>query len=155
MNGKPVRGLEDFNRLMAANTNHEARLTVLENGTRRTLRAELTPMEDLLQLLLQRRFGLNAQTLTKTNAPQFQLNPGEGLLVSEVEKSSPAARAQIQTGFLLTAIDGIPVKNLVNAANAIGNKKVGDRVQLLLLVPRRVNGNLVQLQPANTTLVIR
>jgi len=155
VNGKPVRGLEDFNRLMAANADHGASLTVLENGTRRTLRAELTPMEDLLQLLLQRRFGLNAQTLTKTNAPQFQLNPGEGLLVSEVEKSSPAARAQIQTGFLLTAIDGIPVKNLVNAANAIGNKKVGDRVQFSLLVPRRVNGNLVQLQPANATVVVR
>ena len=155
VNGKPVRGLEDFNRMMAANADRRASLTVLENGARRTLRAEFMPMADHLQDLLQRQLGLNAQTLTGTNAPQYQLNPGDGFLVSEVEKNSPAARAQIQPGFLLTAIDGIPVKDLVNSANAIGNKPAGERVQLSLLVPRRVNGNLLQLQPANATLVVR
>jgi S1-C subfamily serine protease len=155
VNGKSVRGLEGFNRMMAANTNQPASLTVLENGARRTLRAEFIPMADHLQDLLQRQLGLNAQSLTGTNAPQYQLNPGDGFLVSEVEKNSPAARAQIQSGFLLTAIDGIPVKDLVNSANAIGNKPAGERVQLSLLVPRRVNGNLLQLQPANATLVVR
>ena len=155
VNGKPVRGLEDFNRMMAANADRRASLTVLENGARRTLRAEFMPMADHLQDLLQRQLGLNAQTLNGTNAAQYQLNPGDGFLVSEVEKNSPAARAQIQSGFLLTAIDGIPVKDLVNSANAIGNKPAGERVQLTLLVPRRVNGNLLQLQPANATLVVR
>lgn len=155
VNGKPVRGLEGFNRVMAADGERRASLTVLENGARRALRAELMPMDDHLQDLLQRQLGLNAQILTGTNAAQYQLNPGDGFLVSEVELNSPAARAQIQSGFLLTAIDGIPVKDLVNSANAIGNKPAGERVQLSLLVPRRVNGNLLQLQPANATLVVR
>ncbi len=155
VNGKLVHGLEDFNRLMAANADHRASLTVSENGDRRTLRAELMSMDDHLQDLLQRQLGLNVQTLTGTNAAQYQLNPGDGFLVRDVEKNSPAARAQIQSGFLLTAIDGIPVKDLVNSANAIGNKPAGERVQLSLLVPRRVNGNLLQLQPANATLVVR
>ena len=74
--------------------------------------------------------------------------------VGEVEKNSPAARAQIQSGFLLTALDGIPVKDLVNSANAMGNKPAGERVQLSLLVPRRINGNLVQLQPASATVAV-
>ena len=155
VNDKPVRGLEEFNRMLAANTNRWASLTVLENGDRRTLRAEFMPMADHLQDLLQRQLGLNAQTLNGTNAAPYQLNPGDGFLVSEVEKNSPAAHAQIQSGFLLTAIDGIPVKDLVNSANALGNKKAGDRAQLSLLVPRRVNGNLLQLQPASAALVVR
>ncbi len=155
VNGKPVRGLEGFNRVMAANGERRANLTVLENGARRTLRAEFMPMADHLQELLQRRLGLNAQTLTETEAAQYQLNPGDAFLFREVEKNSPAARAQIQSGFLLTAIDGIPVKDLVNSANAMGNKPAGERVQLSLLVPRRINGNLVQLQPASATVAVR
>ena len=155
VNGKPVRGLVAFNTLVAARADHRTSLTVLENGARRTVQAELMPMMELLPRLLQRRLGLSVQTLTVENASQFRLNPGEGLLVSEVEKSSPAERARLQSGILLTAIDGNPVNDLVNAANALGNKKAGERVQLTLLVPRRGNDNLLQLQPATAAVVVR
>ena len=75
--------------------------------------------------------------------------------MSGVEKSSPAERAQLQTGFLLTAIDGKPVSDLVNGANALRSKAAGERVQLTLIVPRVINGNRVQLQPATATVVVR
>ena len=155
VNGKPVRDLVEFNKLVAARADHQASLTVLENGVRRPLHAELMRMIELLPLLLQRQLGLSVQILTEAKAAQFQIKPGEGLLVSEVEKSSPAERALLQSGILLTAIDGNPVNYLVNAVNALGNKKAGDRVQLSLIVPRPVNGNLLQLQPATAAVVVR
>jgi S1-C subfamily serine protease len=95
------------------------------------------------------------QTLVGAKAEQIQLKPGEGLLVSATEKNSPAERAQIQSGFLLTTIDGKPASDLVNAANALRSKSAGDRVQLTFLVPRLVNGQLVQLQPATAIVVAR
>ena len=155
VNGKPIRGLLDFNQEVASRTDHRASLTVLENGTRRTLNAELLPMLDYLELMLERRLGISCQSLTEAKARPFQLKPGEGLLINEVAKSSPADRAQIQSGFLLTAIDNKPVNYLVDAANAIGNKTAGERVQLTLIVPRLVGGNLVQLQSVNVLLVVR
>jgi serine protease Do len=160
VNGKPVRSLVEFNTRVAASADHEVNLTVMEKGARRTLHAELVPVLELLERLLHRRLGLFCQTLPEVKAVQFQMKPGEALLVSEVEKNSPAERALLQSGILLTAIDGNPVNDLVNAdlvnaANALANKKVGERVQLTLLVPRRVNGNLLQLQPATATVVVR
>lgn len=155
VNGKPVRGLVEFNKLVAARADHQASLTVLENGARRPLHAELMPMIELLPLLLQRRLGLSVKTLTEAKAMQFQIKPGEGLLVSEVAKNSPAERARLQSGILLTAIDGHPVNYLVNAVNALGNKKAGDRIQLTLIVLRQVNGNLLQPQPATASVVVR
>ena len=112
-------------------------------------------MLDYLELMLERRLGISCQSLTEAKARPFQLKPGEGLLINEVAKSSPADRAQIQSGFLLTAIDNKPVNYLVDAANAIGNKTAGERVQLTLIVPRLVGGNLVQLQSVNVLLVVR
>ena len=155
VNGKPVRSLVEFNKLVAASAAHPVGLTVLENGARRKLSVELMPMSEFLQLLLQRRLGLGCQAVSEAKATQFQIKPGEGLLVSEVEKNSPADRARLQPGFLLQAIDGKPVNYLVDAANALGSKKAGDRVQLTLIVPNLVNGNLLQLQPATAAVVVR
>lgn len=155
VNGKPVHGLVEFNELVAGSPEHRANLTVQENGARRTLRADLMPMLESLQLLLQRQLGLAVQTVVGAKAEQFQLKPGEGLLVSATEKNSPAERAQIQTGFLLTTIDGKPVSDLVNVAAALRSKSAGDRIQLTLLVPRLISGKLVQLQPATAVVMSR
>ncbi|MBP9900375.1 MAG: trypsin-like peptidase domain-containing protein [Verrucomicrobia bacterium] len=155
VNGKPVRSLVEFNKLVAASPDLRANLTVLENGTRRTLRADLKPMVELLNLLLQRRLGVSVQTLPLATSEPFQIKSGEGLLVSEVAPNSPAERAQIQPGFLLTDIDGYPVNGFVKAASILGNKKPGERVQLSLIVLRRVNGNLLQPQPATAVVVVR
>ncbi|MCC6822978.1 MAG: hypothetical protein IT579_19790, partial [Verrucomicrobia subdivision 3 bacterium] len=54
-----------------------------------------------------------------------------------------------------TDIDGYPVNGFVKAASILGNKKPGERVQISLIVLRRVNGNLLQPQPATAVVVVR
>ena len=112
-------------------------------------------MNEFLRRLLQRRLGLTVQALPPAKAAQFGIEPGEGLLVGEVEKGSPAERARLQSGILLMAIDGNPVKDLVNTAQAIDNKPANERLQLSLIVPRIVNGNLLQLLPATAAVAVR
>ncbi len=155
VNGKPVRGLVDFNAMIASATNHLASLTVVDKGARRTLPVELMAMKEFLPRLLQRRLGLTVQTLTPAKATQLGIEPGDALMVEEVEKGSPAERARLQPGILLMAIDGNPVKDLVNTTYAIESKPANERLQLSLIVPRTVGGNLLQLLPATATVVVR
>jgi S1-C subfamily serine protease len=155
VNGKPVDSLVEFCKLVASNADHSANISVLEKGVRRTLRAELLPMQELNRQLLQKRLGLSAQPLTEQQAAGYQIKVGEGLRVSEVEKDSPAQRAQLQAGMVLTGVDSSGVDELVNVANALGNKKSGELVQLTLLVPRRLNSDYLALQAVKVNVPVR
>jgi S1-C subfamily serine protease len=155
VNDRPVGGLVEFNKLMAASSNNRPTLVVMENGTRRTLRAELLPMTELNRQLLIERLGLTTQALTETQAAGLQIKAADGLLVTEVEKDSPAARAQLQAGMVLTAVDAAGVGELVGVATLLGNKKVGERVQLTVIVPRRLSGGYIPLQQYAVTVPVR
>ena len=147
VNGKPVRSLVEFCKLVATKPDRTATITVTENGARRTLQTKLTPLVELNRLLLKNRLGLGTQPLTEAQANSLQIRTaGDGLIISEVEKDSPAERAQFQNGMVLTGIDNAGVGDLVNVSNVLGNKKPGDRVQLSVIVPRRINGGYIPFQ---------
>lgn len=137
VNGKPVRSLVEFCKLVAARPDHTASITVLDHGDRRTLEAQLVPMLELDRRLFSRRLGLNVQPLTDAQADSFRIGKAAGLFIAEVEKGSPADRAQFQPGMVLTMVDNVNVVDLVNVANVLGNKKSDESVQLTILVPRR------------------
>jgi len=156
VNGSPVRSLVEFCKAVAAQPDLTASITVLENGARRTLHAKLVPMLELDRQLLTRRLGLITQSLTAAQAAAFQLNRATaGLFISEVEKNSPAERAQFQPGMVLTAVDGVSVLDLVNVANVLGNRKPEEMVQLTVIVPRRLNNGFVPLQQVAVMVPVR
>jgi len=155
VNGKAVSSPVEFCKLVAASPGHIANITVLDNGKRRTLRAELLPMKELNRQLLIKRLGLTTQALSESQAASLQIRATDGLLVSEVEKDSPAERAQLQPGMVLTAVDAAGVGDLVNVANVLGNKKTGERVQLMLMVPRRLSGGYIPFQQGTVTVPVR
>jgi S1-C subfamily serine protease len=155
VNGQPVGGLVEFNKLVASNAEHRATLTVSENGTRRALPVELVPMPELNRQLLVKRLGLTTQSLTEPQATALQIKAADGLLISEVEKDSPAERAHLQPGMVLTGVDSATVGELVSVANVLGNKKAGDRVQLTIIIPRRVSGGYLPLQQGTVAVPVR
>jgi serine protease Do len=76
-------------------------------------------------------------------------------MITEVEKGGPAERAQLQPGMVLTAVNAVGVGDLVNVANVLGNKKAGDRVQLTVIVPRRVSGGYIPFQQGTVAVPVR
>jgi S1-C subfamily serine protease len=56
-----------------------------------------------------------------------------GALVSQVVDGSPADRAGIRTGDVITAVNGQPVKSNSELRNTIGLLRVGDKVDIGLL----------------------
>ncbi|MCU0783526.1 MAG: trypsin-like peptidase domain-containing protein [Verrucomicrobia bacterium] len=151
VNGGTPKDLVDFHRLVTANKNHLAVLQVEQNGERRAVKAQLVPFDDLIR----QKLGLVLLNLTSQTAASSPVKPGQGLFIEEIEKHSPADKAQLQRGFLLTAIDDRATGDLISVADILSTKKSGDRVRLAVVVPRRINNSYVEYRPASVTLVAR
>ncbi|MGH8208075.1 MAG: PDZ domain-containing protein, partial [Steroidobacteraceae bacterium] len=64
-----------------------------------------------------------------------------GVLVSQVVEGSPAEKAGIHTGDVITSVNGQPVKSNSELRNSIGLMRVGDKVEIGLLrdgKPRKI-----------------
>ena len=71
-----------------------------------------------------RRIGVSTTTLTKQLADYFGVT--EGVLVTSVTDDSPAAKAGIKAGDVITGVDGEKVDSAGDLARAINKKKEGD-----------------------------
>ncbi len=77
--------------------------------------------------------GVSMYTVTPDLAKSLGLKNSEGALVSQVVDGSPAEKAGIRTGDVITSVNGQPVKSNGELRNAIGLLRVGDKVEVGLL----------------------
>ncbi len=77
--------------------------------------------------------GVSMYTVTPDIAKSLGLKNTEGALVSQVVDGSPAEKAGIRTGDVITSVNGQPVKSNGELRNAIGMLRVGDKVEVGLL----------------------
>ena len=64
--------------------------------------------------------GVQIQPVTQDIADSLGLKKAEGALVAEPQKDSPAVKAGIEAGDVITAVDGKPVKDARDLAKKIG-----------------------------------
>src|SRR6266571_402340 len=74
--------------------------------------------------------GVQIQQVTPDIAESLGLKNAEGALVAEPQADSPAAKAGIQSGDVITAVDGQPVKNARELARKISSMAPGNSVKL-------------------------
>lgn len=73
-----------------------------------------------------RRIGVSTTQLTKQLAEFFGVADGKGVLVTSVGDDSPAAKAGIRAGDVITAVDGEKIEDAGDLTRALGKKKEGD-----------------------------
>ena len=79
-------------------------------------------------------FGITISTLTPDVARRLRApSDAEGVLVSEVEQGSPAFRAGLQRGDIITRINRQPVRTPQEASRALGAVSSGSTAFLLVL----------------------
>jgi serine protease Do len=139
INGKTPAGFIDFNReLMNARDKEPVKLMVDRAGEHRTLTVRLVPENSYFNAeLVQTRLGLSLQEMTPALARHFAFGNMEGLLIAGVDRGSPAAKAELDSGMLITAMDGQSTTSIVNAAKIISPKKKGDKVRIDIVFPRQ------------------
>lgn len=82
-----------------------------------------------------RQIGVSVSPLTKQLGDYFGVTDGSGLLINNVRENSPAAKAGLKAGDIITEVNGTPVKGDFDLIRAIGEKKEGD-VELTIIRDR-------------------
>jgi serine protease Do len=77
--------------------------------------------------------GVQIQTVTPDLADSMGLKQATGALVSEPQKDSPAAKAGIQSGDVITSVDGNAIHDARDLARRIGTMSPGANVKLGLI----------------------
>ena len=79
------------------------------------------------------QLGVSMYTVTPDIAHSLGLASAVGALVSQVVENSPADKAGLRVGDVITAVNGQPVKSNSELRNAIGLLRVGDRLDIGLV----------------------
>jgi serine protease Do len=77
--------------------------------------------------------GVQIQPVTQDIADSLGLKKAEGALVAEPQANGPAAKAGIEAGDIITAVNGQSVKDARELARTIGGLAPGDAVKLNVL----------------------
>jgi S1-C subfamily serine protease len=79
------------------------------------------------------RLGIGALDLSGQLGKYFGAPDGQGVLVSEVRDSTPAAKAGLQAGDVITKLDGEPVRNVGELRGKLAEKRDAKTVTLTIL----------------------
>lgn len=136
--GKPVNDIGDFrNRVSLTAPGTRERLTILRDGKPREVTVvvgELSqePLAVETPAPTSNVLGLAVQTLTPDLAKQFSVKAGEGVVITLVERDSPAARVGVTTGDIIVEVNRKPVNGAAAFERAIKASEEQKRVLLLI-----------------------
>jgi Do/DeqQ family serine protease len=77
--------------------------------------------------------GVNIYNVTPDIAKEYGLSESSGALVAGVSQGSAAERAGVKTGDIITAVNGVNIKDAGELRNTIGMLRVGDKVEISFL----------------------
>jgi serine protease Do len=144
--GQRTTEVPDLQRVVAdAEPGKASRVTILRDGKRETLDIKIGEMPTDEPVAASRgteRWGLTVQPITPELARQFKLPGNDGVLVSEVEENSPAARAGIRAGDAIVEVNRRRVRDLRTFEDALGRAEQ----DVLLFVQREGRSQYVVLK---------
>jgi serine protease Do len=122
--GNAVEDVGDFrNRVALTAPETPVQLTVLRNGNRQQITATIgTQQEDMSvagATATTRQLGLVVQTPTPEMAESLGVQPGEGVVVTQVLPQSPAAAAGLTPGTIILQVNRQPVTSADSFSQAI------------------------------------
>jgi len=150
INGRVPKDFLQFTELLSASPEREATLVVTRDGERRTATARMVPLAELIR----RKLGVSVQELTRELVDKFGYPARSGLLVGDVDRDGPAARADVRPGYLIASIDGQSTPDLFSAASAVATKKEGEHVDLAVQV-RQQRGAFARMSRGHASVRVR
>lgn len=145
--GRKVRSPSHLTRLVRrAEVGEKVKIEVLRDGESRELEVEIGEREEgcCYEFYLKPcpygfpfppkvYLGVKFQELNKDLAEYFGVSEGEGVLITKVEKRSPAAKAGLKAGDIITKIDEEKVKDPEEVWEVLRDIKPGEEVPVEII----------------------
>ena len=77
--------------------------------------------------------GVNIQDISPDLAQAFDLKQTQGAVITAIQPGSPAAKAGLEPGDIVLAINDHRIKNGMDVRNSVGMMQVGDEVRVAVL----------------------
>jgi serine protease Do len=137
--GKPVDSSSALPVLVSlSESGHDVNLELWRNGKRVTqsIRLEARPNQDAVKATAERAsggFGLSLRALTPEVRQELGVDATDGALISDVTAGSPAARAGLRPGDVVTEVQGKRVATPADLASTLEKLSRGSVVRLKVL----------------------
>lgn len=92
-------------------------------------------MQQLLEYGEVRRgaLGIVVQDLSDSLAKAFDVKDHQGVVVTQVEPGSPANKAGLRSGDVITRVNGRPVRHANDMRNIVGLQRIGQRIEMSII----------------------
>lgn len=152
VNGKAPRSIVDFSeQVLTTAETRELSLVALEAGVPRQFAVTLDPFENMVK----RRTGLEFKKIEPESAARLGLRDGQGMLITSVEQGSPADKADLKMGMLLTAVESTVVNELRDLGLELIKKGKNEPVSLTVVAFQPLGSRFVQPVQGTATLKLR
>jgi serine protease Do len=134
--GKPVHTMQELQRSVAGTRPGTlVQLRVVRDRQERAVALEIGELKDAEPSPepAGSRFGLKLEALTRDLAKQFNLKIDDGVVITNVESDSPAARDGLRKGDVILEVERTPVPNLEAFRDTVRKLDPDDHVLLLIL----------------------
>jgi serine protease Do len=134
--GRPVHKMQELQRLVAGTRpGTPVRLKVLRDRQEQLVALEMGELKDSEPKAepAGSRFGLTLDAVTKELVKQFNLKTDTGVVITNVESGSPAARDGLRKGDVVLEVERTPVSSMDAFKNVVTKLNPSDHVLLLIL----------------------
>lgn len=103
------------------------------------------------------RLGVQMQNLTPDLAKAFNIEEQQGAIISKITQGSPAAKAGLEAGDIVTSINGRPMNDASTIRTTVGLMRAGEKVNLGILrngKPRNITLTLGEPEKITTKNVV-
>jgi len=95
------------------------------------------------------RFGASSQDVTPELAQAMDLATGEGVVIVDVSDESPAERAGLRRGDVVTHVNGRRVRSSADLRNQVGLTPIGEELELRILRGREARTLRAKIEAVN------
>lgn len=147
VNNKPAKNTMEVNRELISSGKQEVSFVLQRDGETKRVSVKMVPETTFFNsALVNEKLGCAVQDMTPEIATRLGLNSFEGVVVTSVEKGSPAEEAGIKRGFVIEGINTTKLGDVMMAARVLHAIENGKRVNLTVIVPRPLRRVVVPLR---------
>jgi serine protease Do len=139
-NDEPVLSVGSFrNKVALSSPESKAKMIVVRNGKRVKVSVTIGKLKRDQELAIQRtqpseELGLTVETITPYLAEKFDVNPAEGVLITQVKSGSIADMAGLKTGVIILQVNQQNIKNVNEFKRALTISEKDKSVLMLLQI---------------------